>query len=56
MTYQEFLLSKVPRAVASGFKLTHTFTNVNNRLFSHQQDAVLWALRQGKAALKMETA
>jgi len=49
MTYEEFLLSKVPEAVKSGMHVTDS--DVRPLLKPHQRDIVRWAVMGGKRAI-----
>ncbi|MDB5060129.1 MAG: hypothetical protein JWO59_3601 [Chloroflexi bacterium] len=51
--YQDFLNRKRPATVAVGFDLPPA--SLHPRLFPHQRDIVLWALRLGKAAIFADT-
>lgn len=51
-TYEQFLVSKHPAPVASGFEPEHP---INPKLFPFQADIVRWALRLGKAACFADT-
>jgi hypothetical protein len=49
MTYEEFLLSKVPEAVKSGMHVTDS--DIHPLLKPHQRDIVRWAVMGGKRAI-----
>lgn len=49
MTYEEFIESKKPRVIKSGFEVDRN--SLNPMLFEWQRDIVYWALRKGRAAL-----
>jgi len=49
MTYEEFLLSKVPEAVKSGMHVTDS--DVHPLLKPHQHDIVRWAVMGGRRAI-----
>ena len=49
MTYEEFLLSKVPEAIKSGLHVTDS--DVHTLLKPHQRDIVRWAVMGGKRAI-----
>lgn len=49
MNYQEFLLSKRPKTVSSGFEKSKGKMNI--ALFDWQKDIVYWALKKGRCAL-----
>ncbi len=48
MTYEEFLLAKVPRAESCGFE---PVSGAHASLFPHQSDIALWAVRGGRRAI-----
>ena len=48
-TYQEFLAAKAQLAPASGLQVDPA--QVHPALLPHQRDAVVWAVRRGRAAL-----
>lgn len=49
MDYQEFLISKQPQAVSTGFEKQKE--HMNPALFDWQKDIVYWALKKGRCAL-----
>lgn len=49
MTYDEFLLNKIPEAVRSGIVLEDS--DVSGILFPHQRDTVRWAVMGGRRAV-----
>lgn len=49
MTYQEFLKTKEPKALNSGFEKPKS--SMNQALFDWQADIVFWALKKGRCAL-----
>lgn len=49
MTYNEFIQSKQPKVIRSGFEVNRD--EMNPALFQWQKDIVYWALRKGRAAL-----
>ena len=51
MTYEEFLEKKKVTAISSGFEKPKEKMNVN--LFDWQKDIVYWALKKGRAALRI---
>ena len=49
LTYEEFIESKKPKVIKSGFEVDRS--SLNPLLFDWQKDIVYWALRKGRAAL-----
>lgn len=50
-SYREFLSAKAPRSIASGMDAGP----MNPAMFDYQQDATAFCLRQGRAALFLDT-